>query len=54
MNKAEILDTIRQLARSQGFYGRLLESLAGNDEALDYLEAQDFATPLDLILFLEG
>lgn len=52
MNKQEILSAIESLAQSQGFYGRILENL--NDEALDYLEKQNFTDTLDLILFLES
>lgn len=53
MNKNEILNTIKMLSHSQGFYGRLLEAIQDNDEALDYLEAQEFKDVVDLILFLE-
>lgn len=41
------------LACSQGFYGRLYEQIKDNDEALSYLEEQNFKDPIDLILFLE-
>lgn len=51
MNKEQILDTIKQLANSQGFYSRILSAIT--DEGLDYLESQNFKTPLDLVLFLE-
>ena len=54
MSGKEILDTIKSLAQSQGFYGRLLEQIQDNDEALEYLEQQNFKDSLDLILFLEG
>ena len=52
MNRDEILNTFRSLARSQGSYGRLLDNLT--DEALDYLEEQNFTDTLDLIMFIEG
>lgn len=52
MNRNEILNTLRSLSRSQGSYGRLLDNLT--DEALDYLEEQNFADELDMILFIEG
>jgi hypothetical protein len=42
------------LSHSQGFYGRLLEQVEGNDEALNYLAEQNFKEPVDLIMFLEG
>ena len=51
MNKDQILKTIRDLARGQGMYGRILNNMT--DEALEYLEEQNFESPLDLILFIE-
>lgn len=52
MSREEIMNVIRRLARSQGFYGRLLRDMT--DEALDYLEEQNFEDDLELILFLES
>ena len=52
MNRDEIINTFRSLARSQGAYGRLLENIT--EEGLDYLEKQNFSDPLDLILWIEG
>lgn len=49
----DILNTVRTLAQSQGSYGRLLEQLENDEEALEYLEQQGFEDPVDLILFLE-
>lgn len=54
MNKEQILQTIKSLAQSQGFYGRLYEQIVDNEEALEYLEKQDFKDPVDMILFLEN
>lgn len=58
MKKEEILDSIRTLASSQGFYGRLYEALsAGSEESesvLDDLERQGFNDIVDLVLYLEG
>lgn len=53
MNRDEILNTIKSLASSQGFYGRLYEQLYDNDDSLEYLERQNFKDPVDLIMFLE-
>lgn len=53
MTKEEILDTIKTLAHSQGFYSRLYANIKDNDKALDYLVSQDFKNPVDLILFIE-
>jgi hypothetical protein len=51
MNKEEIIKAIKSLAQCQGFYGRLLENL--NDEALEYLEQQNFKDTVDMVLFFE-
>ena len=51
MNKDQILKTIKDLAKSQGMYGRMLRDM--NDELLEYLEEQNFESPLDLVLFIE-
>ena len=51
MNKDQILKTIKDLAKSQGLYGRILRDM--NDEVLEYLEEQNFKDPLDLVLFIE-
>jgi hypothetical protein len=52
MNRNQIMEVITELSYSQGFYGRLKRDMT--DEALDYLEAQNFKDSVDLILFLEG
>ena len=54
MNRDDILAAIKSLAHSQGSYGRLYEAIKDNDDALEYLEEQNFSDPVDLILFLEG
>ena len=51
MNKDQILKTIKDLAKSQGLYGRILRDMT--DEALEYLEEQNFESPVDLVLFIE-
>lgn len=61
MKRKQILKTIADLARSQGFYGRLLMNLTNlqsNDpvkyeKAMSELEAQNFKDELELILYLE-
>lgn len=58
MTRDDILDAIRTLARSQGFYGRLLDAIYeadddARDEFLDTLEDQHFNDMLDLVMFLE-
>lgn len=54
MTGNEILDTVKSLAQSQGFYCRLYEQLKDNEEALEYLEQQSFKDPVDMILFFES
>lgn len=61
MNREQIMDAIRQLAESQGYYGRFLQHLQTmqeeEPERFDYtmgvLEEQNFKDTLDLVLFLE-
>ena len=58
MKKKEILNAIRSLAASQGFYSRLLISLSSNEPDsvayLEYLEEQNFKDIVDLVMFLES
>lgn len=54
MNREQILNSVKMLAQSQGSYGRLYSQLKDNEEALQYLEAQQFTDVVDLILFLES
>ena len=62
MKMNEILDNIKMLANSQGFYGRLYRDLmdikAENpdeyNEIVKQLESQNFGSTLDLIMYLEG
>ena len=62
MKRKEILETIRRLAESQGFYGRLYqnlvdlreESLGKYDKFMEILEKENFKDSVDLILYFEG
>lgn len=62
MKRDKILEIIRELAKSQGFYGRLLRDIeyAENTNPTVYeafmtgLESKNFKEPLDLILYLES
>lgn len=57
MEKSEILNLLKSLARSQGCRWRLLrdwEEAWITDEALEELENMNFKDWLDLIMFLEG
>ena len=61
MKMSEILDAIASLARSQGFYGRLLRDLIriNENDPVRYgkikskLEEQKFGSVVDMVLFFE-
>lgn len=53
MSKAEIYETIKSLARSQGFYGKVLEVIDNDKSILDELEKQNFKDSVDMVLFFE-
>ena len=61
MNVLQVLDVIRDLSHSQGFYSRLYEAileLKQNDEAAfnefaKAVEAQNFRDSVDVVLFFE-
>ena len=62
MNREQILQVIRELAKSQGFYGRLLENLMEMrderpdelDNYLSLLESKNFQDTLDVVLYFES
>ena len=54
MNKEQILEAIRELAKSQGFYGRLLEGIREHKEILDKLEQQNFKDSVDMVMWIES
>ena len=62
MKMQAILDAIRDLSYSQGFYGRLyraLQDLHENDpdqfeSVKNELEAQNFADTVDMVLYFES
>lgn len=57
----DILNLIRSLARSQGFYGRLYQSLISTrdndpdkwERIVEELESQNFSDDLSVILYFE-
>lgn len=61
MTKQDILDTIRDLSKSQGLYCVILESLnilADNDPEqydsfMGHLQQQHFKDPVDLVMYFE-
>lgn len=54
MSKTEIMEAIKSLARSQGFYGRLYEHLKEDENLLDYIARHNIKATVDLVMFLEG
>nr|DAR13264.1 MAG TPA: hypothetical protein [Caudoviricetes sp.] len=54
MTKEEIMEAIKSLAKSQGFYGRLYEFFKENPEALENFAKQNFKDSLDMVMFLEA
>ena len=59
MTGEDCLNTIKELARSQGSYGRMLEDIEQMDdeareELLDTFAAQEFDEPVDFVMWLEG
>ncbi len=61
MKRVEILETIRELANSQGSYGRLYREVmqlknadpGAYDKLMETWESEGFETTLDLVLYLE-
>jgi hypothetical protein len=58
MNREQIIDSFRILARSQGSYGRILNHLDNisddeRDDILSNLEKQNFKDIVDLVMFIE-
>lgn len=59
MERSQIMECIKKLAASQGYYCRLLQAISdmdnnNRDALFAHLEAQGFADPVDLIMYLEG
>lgn len=57
MTKTEILNVLRVLSNSQGFYGRMYRMLSDNSEDsnnfLEKLENENFRDAVDLLTYLE-
>lgn len=59
MNRDEIREAFKQLAMSQGFYGRLLRQIDEADEEVREnfwkdLEEQNFKDAVDVVMYIEG
>lgn len=58
----DVMDVIISLSHSQGYYGRILRSIAElrdeDEEAFDALvveiESQEFTSALDVVMYFEG
>jgi hypothetical protein len=53
MNKEEIRKAIEELACSQGFYGRILESVKMYPHLLDEWEKENFKDVVDMVRYFE-
>ena len=54
MTREWILGAIKDLAKSQGYYGRLLRAIEEDETILDTLEEQNFNDVVDMGLYLES
>lgn len=54
MTREEILEAIKDLAKSQGYYGRLLQEINEDETILDTLEEQNFNDVVGMVLCLES
>lgn len=62
MTRRQILDTIKDLGRSQGLYSRIYDAIKSLKEAdpeqydsfMNHLVNQQFESPVDLVLFFES
>lgn len=60
-NVEQVIDVIKKLSYSQGFYGRLLEEIMYIKENepeqfkmfKEVIESQGFSNPVDIVLFFE-
>lgn len=53
MNKEEIRKAIEELACSQGFYGKILESVKMYPHLLDEWEKENFKDVVDMVMYFE-
>lgn len=61
MDRNDILNAIKDLSCSQGFYGRLLARILevkeydpdAYENLMEELEAQNFSDPVDMVLYFE-
>ena len=56
MDREKIIETIKGLAKGQGFYGRVLDFIENDprsEELMQDLVAQNFGDVVDLVLYFE-
>ena len=62
MNAIQVLDIIRELSHSQGFYSRLYRNILDlketNEEAFEAwsqaIESENFEDPIDVVMYFES
>ena len=54
MNKEEIMEAIKSLSNSNGFYGYLYGFFKEHPEALERFEKNNFKDTVDMIMHIEG
>ena len=54
MNKKEIMEAIKSLSHSNGFYDYLYRFFKEHPEALQRFEKQNFKDSVDMIIRIEG
>lgn len=61
-NVDQVIEVVKMLSQSQGFYGRLLEDIMYMkeydtdkfEEFEELIELMDFKDPIDVVMFFEG
>jgi hypothetical protein len=53
MTGSEILETFKNLGKSQGFYSFLYKTCVENPKVLEELENKNFKDTVDLIMYVE-
>lgn len=54
MNKQEIMEAIKRLSHSQGFYSYLYGFFKEHPEALERFQKQNFKDAVDMVMRIEG
>ena len=54
MNKKEIMEAIKELSHSQGFYDYLYRFFKEHPQALEQFEKNNFKDSVDMIMHIKG